>query len=128
VFLTIRDQGGDTLDAVDAIIEYMDEDPAWGEKPYREGYTLFATKGPYNKQAYDDAKTDAERRKAACFCPVIRNNLDGGMPATYCNCGAGWYRRQWEGVFEQSIHIEVVKSVLKGDDHCEFAIHIPREL
>jgi len=128
VYRAARGRGGDNLDAVDSIIEYMGSDPAWGEQPYREGYTIFASKGPYNRNAYDNAKTDAERRRAACFCPVIRNNLDGGMPPAYCNCGAGWYQRQWEGVFEKPVFIEVVKSVLNGDDHCEFAIHIPKEL
>jgi len=128
VYKRARKKGGDALDAVDTVINHMRTDSAFGEAPYREGMILFASKGPYDKKGYEEAKTVQERRRASCFCPVIRNNLDGGMPVSYCNCGAGWYRRQWEGVFGKPVYIEVIKSVLNGDDYCEFAIHIPEML
>jgi len=50
------------------------------------------------------------------------------MPVHYCYCGAGWYRQQWEGVFDKPVSIEIVKSVLRGDEICRFAIHIPKDL
>jgi len=50
------------------------------------------------------------------------------MPVHYCYCGAGWYRQQWEGVFDKPVSIKIVKSVLRGDEICRFAIHIPKDL
>ena len=59
---------------------------------------------------------------------MVRNQLDKGMPVQCCYCRAGWYRQQFEGIFEKPIRIEIVKSVLRGDDVCRFAIHIPNNL
>jgi predicted hydrocarbon binding protein len=50
------------------------------------------------------------------------------MSITFCFCGAGWFRQQWEGAIGKPVRIEVVKSVLKGDDVCQFAIHLPEDL
>ena len=68
------------------------------------------------------------KRAAYCFCPVIRARLDAGMPVTYCYCGAGWYRQQWETATGMPVRVEVVRSVLKGDDVCSFAVHLADEL
>jgi effector-binding domain-containing protein len=115
-------------EAVDTVLEFMEKDRAWIKIPFREGKVLYATKNPRDPKGQEEAKDDAERRKAYCFCPVIRNNLDKKMPFQYCYCGAGWYRQQWEGVFDKPVRIDIVKSVLQGDDRCSFAIHIPDDL
>jgi len=47
------------------------------------------------------------------------------MPETFCYCSAGWPRRLFEGILEMPLKIEVVKALTKGDDYCEFAIHLP---
>jgi hypothetical protein len=93
----------------------------------REGSIIYSEKGPANPTAYKDAKTDSERKQAYCFCPLIRNCLDDA-PQVFCNCSAGWPKQLWEGIFEQSLKIEIVQSLTKGDDTCEFAIHIPNGL
>jgi predicted hydrocarbon binding protein len=77
---------------------------------------------------YEKAKTAKEKRQAYCFCPLVRDYLDQDVPITFCYCGAGWYRLQWEGAIGKSVKIDVVKSVLKGDDECQFAIHLPNDL
>jgi predicted hydrocarbon binding protein len=50
-----------------------------------------------------------------------------GMPTTFCYCGAGWYRQQWEGAMGRPVTVEIVKSVLRGDDACQFAIYLPQD-
>jgi predicted hydrocarbon binding protein len=50
------------------------------------------------------------------------------MPTAFCYCGAGWYRQQWEGAIGRPVTIEIVKSVLKGDEVCQFAIQLPEDL
>jgi effector-binding domain-containing protein len=116
------------LEAVDAVIAFMGADPGWGERPLRVGNVIHSAKKPRDPQGHKDAKTEDERRRAYCFCPLVRNHLDRGMPVSFCYCGAGWYRQQWEGAIGEPITIEIVKSILKGDDVCEFAIHLPDDL
>jgi len=118
----------DPLKAIDEVLEFMEKDHAWIKVPIRENNILYATKNPRDPKGVKEATTEAEKRTAYCFCPVIREMLDKGMPVHYCYCGAGWYRQQWEGVFEKPVNIEIVKSVLRGDEICQFAIHIPKDL
>jgi predicted hydrocarbon binding protein len=47
------------------------------------------------------------------------------MSRTYCYCGAGWYQQLWDGIMGQPVRVEVLKSILQGDDRCSFAIHLP---
>ncbi len=127
VFLAAEEQIGDRLAAVDAVIDFMGEDPGWGERPRREGNIIYSSKNPRDPAGYEKADTLEEKRKAYCFCPLIRDKLDQGMPASFCYCGAGWYRQQWEGAIGEPLGIEIISSLLTGGDHCEFAIHLPME-
>jgi len=129
VFDEARIKTHDGLQAVDAVLNFMETDPGWGEiRPTREGYIIYAAKGPRDPKAYAEAQTDLERRRAYCFCPLIRDNLDQGMPSSFCYCGSGWYRQQWEGAIGKPVTIDIVTSVLRGDDVCQFAIYLPEEL
>jgi hypothetical protein len=117
------------LAAIDQVLAMMANDRAWGDTPIRNGNILITTKNPANKEAFEKAKTKAEKRHAACFCPIIRDHLDDkDIPIEYCLCSAGWFRRQWEGALSQPVKVDVLKSVLNGDDVCQFAIHIPNNL
>ncbi len=128
VYQNARGTGADPLEAVDAVIAFMDEDPGWGEGPRREGRIIYSSKAPRDAEGYQKAQNELERKKAYCFCPMIREHLDRGMPVTFCYCGSGWYRQQWEGALEKPVSIEIVRSLLKGDDRCEFAIRLPDDL
>jgi effector-binding domain-containing protein len=128
VYEEARTQVTDPLEAVDAVLAFMEGDGGWRERPLREGHIIYAAKKPRNPQAYERAQSEAEKRQAYCFCPIVRTRLDQGMPISFCYCGAGWYRRQWEGAIGRPVTIEVVESVLKGDDVCRFAIHLPDDL
>jgi effector-binding domain-containing protein len=123
-----RDRTGDSWQAVDAVLDLMEVDPGWAERPPREGNIVTATKAPRDRQAYEKAETDAERRSAYCFCPLVRNHLNEGMSPTFCYCGSGWYRQQWEGAIGRPVRVEILRSILKGDDVCQFAVHLPKDL
>lgn len=128
VYESARAEGHVPLDAVDAVREFMAEDPGWGELPRRDGRVVYSTKKPRDAKAFESAKDDAERRRAYCFCPLVRNRLDRGMPIAFCYCGAGWYRQQWEGALGQPVRVEIAESLLKGDERCTFAIQLPDDL
>jgi effector-binding domain-containing protein len=128
VYESTRAKMADPLDAVDAVIAFMAQDPGWGERPRREGHVIYSSKSPRDAQGYAKATTREEKRQTYCFCPLVRSHLDQGMPPTFCYCGAGWYRQQWEGATGKSVRIEIAQSLLKGDDVCQFAIHLPEDL
>lgn len=127
VYVQALAQGADMSSGVDALLDFMHTDPGWRQKITREGRVIFSTKNPRDPEAYARATTQVEKRRAACFCPIIRNYLEEGMSPTFCYCSAGFERKQWEEVLEQPVRIDVVKSLLKGDDYCQFAIHLPVE-
>ncbi len=129
VFADTRSRNDDPLAAVDAVLSFMQTDHGWGEKgQHRDGYTVYHTKNPADPEAFAKAQTPAEKRAAYCFCPIIRGRLDQGMPVTYCYCGAGWFRQQWETATGKPVTVEVLTSVLKGEDACKFAVHLAEDL
>jgi len=129
VFVEAYANLADPLKAADAVLAFMASDPGWGEKKaHREGHRIYHTKNPADPEGYASAKTAAEKRAAYCFCSIIRSRLEAGMPVTYCYCGAGWFRQQWETATGRPVRVEVISSVLKGDDDCSFIVHLPDEL
>jgi hypothetical protein len=123
------------LGSLDALIEWIGKDKvanggaSWYGNPVREGNILYDTKDPASPKEYEQAQTDLERRMARCFCPLVRAALqaDRELSATFCNCSAGYTAQFWEAILGQPLRIEVVESVLKGDEVCKFAIHLPEE-
>ena len=113
---------------IDDVLRAMYQDPDWYEDPVRKGNQLIMRKVPFNAEAYKQATTPAERRQAYCHCAFVRPYLDE-IPAritpTFCWCGAGWYRRLWEGVLGQPIQVEHVETLIKGNDCCTLVITLP---
>jgi hypothetical protein len=123
---TIYEQG-----AFDDILREMYNDDFWYEKPVRRGNVLYMRKNPFDPEGYANAVTAAERCKAYCHCSFVQPYL-GEIPSrispTFCYCGAGWYRRLWEGILGQPVKIEHLETLLKGNDQCTFTITLPLEL
>jgi hypothetical protein len=117
--------------AFDDILREMYTDDFWYEKPVRRGNVLYMRKNPFNPEGYANAASPAERRKAFCHCPFVHPYLDeipAKLSPTFCFCGAGWYRRLWEGILGQPVKIEHVETLLKGNDQCTLTITLPLEL
>ncbi len=101
----------------------------WGAAGVREGNTIIATKIPKSgflvQYMYE---TDPDKkRQYYCHCPRVREVLKTSDPIspTYCYCGAGFYKGIWEEILQQPVGVEVLKSILNGDDVCTIAIHLP---
>jgi effector-binding domain-containing protein len=109
---------------VDEVLAEMAKDPGWYAHPVRDGDVITVKKLPFDRRNYERATTEAEKRRAFCHCAMIHGYLDT-FPATFCYCGAGWYRRLWEGILDRPVRVALVQSLLKGDDECEVAIHLP---
>ncbi len=103
----------------------------WGLAGIKQGDTIIATKIPksgYLVQYMQE--TDPEkRRQYYCHCPRVRDALKAGVTIspTYCYCGAGFYKGIWEEILQEPVKVEVLESVLKGDQVCTIAIHLPHE-
>jgi effector-binding domain-containing protein len=129
VYQNARLSSTDPFEAVDEVIAFMRSDPGWGEKDMvRQGNVIYHTKNPADPQAYKIAQTPEEKRAAYCFCPIIRIHLDRGISDTYCYCGSGWYRQQWQAATGMPVTVKVVQSVVRGDEVCQFAAQLSKDL
>ncbi len=101
----------------------------WGLAGVLEGRTILATKMPKSGPVREYfAERDGRRRRALyCHCPRLRQAplLDETLPRTYCCCGAGFYKGIWEHILGRPVRVEVLSSVLSGDEQCSVAIHLP---
>lgn len=111
--------------SIDTVIEAMRNGHAFYPKLRREGDIIYDRKGPARKEAFEKAETRQEKMRATCFCPLLKDVWDE-MPWTFCYCAAGWPKRLLEGILEQPVRVEVNRALTKGDDYCEFAIHLPK--
>lgn len=103
----------------------------WGLAGIRKGNTIVATKIPKSGNLTEYMKeTDPQKRRALyCHCPRVRDAIKSKTPIspTYCYCGAGFYKAIWEYILQQPLKIELLESVLQGDDVCKVAIHLARD-
>ncbi len=95
-----------------------------------EGNKIIATKIPksaFVKEWFEE--TDPDKRRALfCHCPRVRDSLvdpNKSLPEHYCLCGAGFYRGIWEEILQKSVRVEVLETVMQGDEVCKVGIFLP---
>jgi hypothetical protein len=119
-----------TLELDEALIQEIVA-RGWGLAGVRHGDTIIATKIPksgllvkYMQETDPDLK-----RQYYCHCPRIRDVMQrkDTLSSTYCYCGAGYYQGIWEEILQQPVKVELLESVLQGDDLCKVAIYLPLE-
>lgn len=109
------------------VIDFVNTNPEI-RQGVRVGNTLYETKIPYMAIEYLRTTDERMKRYYFCHCPWARESLigkDTPVSATFCNCSAGYHKKYWEMVLDQSLQADVVESVLQGDPWCRFAIHLP---
>jgi hypothetical protein len=111
----------------DDVVTFVRNNPEIGSG-VREGNTIFVSKIPYNARQYLVETDPVMKRYYACHCPWAREAIKNGdvrLDAVFCNCSGGFHKKPWEVIFGQTLQVEVLESVLKGDFRCRFAIHLP---
>jgi predicted ArsR family transcriptional regulator len=85
------------------------------------------TKVPYDPQTHKNAKTKQEKQLAYCHCPWIKAAIAANEKVTplFCYCSASWNKQLLEGILEKKVKAELVKCLLRGDDNCTHAFHLP---
>jgi hypothetical protein len=88
---------------------------------------IVATKIPAsgNLRAWFAEKDPDRRRSLYCHCPRVREAASnpGSLPEFYCYCGAGFYQGIWETILDRPVRVELLSSVLSGDEVCRVAIY-----
>lgn len=57
-----------------------------------------------------------------CYCGLAK--AAKGMPPAYCHCSAGWFERLFSSVFEKSVEVKKLHTILDGSEDCVFEIYI----
>ena len=101
----------------------------WGLAGFKEGKTIIATKIPKSgdlKDYFNEVDPQA-RRELYCHCPRVRDAVAANEKTSmsYCYCGAGFYKALWEEITQEPVYVEMLESVLAGDDACKIAIYLP---
>ena len=111
------------------VLSFVRDHPEMGGGK-REGSILFETKIPYMTRQYLEETDPVLRRYYACHCPWAREaikNSNVKLMTSFCQCSGGFHKKPFEVIFQQSLKVEVLNSVLMGDDYCRFAIFLPEE-
>lgn len=97
----------------------------------RHGDTIHVTKIPYAPKEYFKERDPAMKRYYACHCALVRTSIRDekpGIPPVFCYCSGGFEKLAFDVVFGESVDVELLESILKGDLRCRFAIKIPQKL
>ena len=58
-----------------------------------------------------------------CYCGSV-SQTSGLFSATYCHCSCGWYRQLFETLLGRPVKVELLGSIIQGDERCRFLIHL----
>jgi len=87
---------------------------------------IMVRKVPCASKEYHKAKNEEEKRYHYCHCYwlkyAIKNKIE--ISPLICHCGGGHYKHFWENVLQKEVEIILTKSIIKGDNECEFIIKI----
>jgi hypothetical protein len=123
-----RDAGGDIQAVFDAQhARFLETGRTRGrfDPPWFDGTVLHLSKVPYNEEAYLEATTPEDVRKAYCFCALVREASDPRIDPIFCYRAAGWARQLLEPIMEVEFkRCEITHSVLKGDRFCAWDYYL----
>ena len=95
------------------------------DPPRFDGKILHSSKVPYNGKKYREAKTHREKRKAYCFCYLVREAENPRIDPIFCYRAAGWDRQFWEPILRVEFKkCRITHSILKGDDFCAWDFYL----
>ena len=117
-----------SLELDDELIETIVK-RGWGLAGEKSGKTIIATKIPKSGYLMDymNEGDPEKKRQYYCHCPRVRDILRTSeiISQEYCYCGAGFYKGIWEEILQKPVDVEVLESVLGGDEVCRIMINLP---
>jgi hypothetical protein len=117
-----------TQEITKEVLDYVRETPTC-QVGVRKGDVIYVTKIPYMAKEYLREKDPKKKRYYACHCAWVREAIKSDLKISpnFCYCSAGFEKRLWDVIFDQDVKADVLQTVLRGDQICKFAIHIPKE-
>ena len=115
---------------VQDVITLLKSKLKWIAEPEIKENYVHISKIARNREGFDKAKTHDEKRSHYCFCRLVSEaaNLPTIDPI-FCYRAAGWAAQLWEEILQKPvIKCDIVKSVLKGDDYCDFKLYFEENL
>jgi len=110
---------------IDRLLDEMFQRPFF-VRPERKGNLIFLTKAPCHSEDFNKVTTPELKKYHYCHCDFARA-AEGSVSVTHCMCGGGWYRRLFEQILGQPVPMKLTKSVMRGDDICQFSVTIPSD-
>jgi len=110
-----------------AVVQYVEDHPEIGAG-VRIDNTIVVSKIPYDPVAYLETDDPQLQRYYQCHCPLARASLLEGasqVSPEFCYCSAGFVKLPFEVALGEPLEVEVLETVLGGDNSCRFAITIP---
>ncbi|MFW9971571.1 MAG: hypothetical protein ACFFDF_15355 [Candidatus Odinarchaeota archaeon] len=112
------------------VIEFVKNTPTINPG-IRKGDKIIESKLPYQTKKHLLAKDKRMKGYYSCYCPWIRgaikNATEKELFSHFCYCSAGYTKKYWDIIFDQSVEVEPIETPLTGGLLCTFAIQIPKE-
>lgn len=97
------------------------------DRPHCDGKVLHMSKVPFRPDEYQKAATLEEKRRAFCFCPLVREAKNPQIDPIFCYRAAGWARQFWEPILEvEFARCTITHSILSGDPYCAWDYELPQ--
>jgi predicted hydrocarbon binding protein len=61
--------------------------------------------------------------ESVCLCPFVEDNPEG-LSKTYCQCSVGYIKEIYSRRLGQPVKVELLSSILWGDNRCKFKIEV----
>jgi predicted hydrocarbon binding protein len=90
---------------LDDLLERLNKAHIGGGHLHREGNVIHAS--------YD-----------RCYCGSVSKAREI-FSDTYCHCSCGWYQKLFVTLLDQPVEVDLLGSILQGDERCEFRIQFP---
>ncbi|KON31772.1 hypothetical protein AC477_03835 [miscellaneous Crenarchaeota group-1 archaeon SG8-32-1] len=58
-----------------------------------------------------------------CFCGLVNATKTAFPNMTYCQCSVEFNRQYFSSAFNKPAKVKLIKTVITGNDSCQFAIH-----
>ncbi len=120
-----------TQEIDDSVLKFIKNQQGMTEAGIREGNKVIITKIPYMAKQFLSETDEKKKKYYYCHCPWVREALledDQPVDPIFCNCSGGYYKNFWEAVLDRPVRVELLNSVLRGDEVCKFALHLPQEI
>ncbi len=124
----VKETCQDNLHLSPSIMKQMRE-AHMGPVGIRENNIITITKAPKssNIEKYFNETDPQKKRALYCHCPHVAGfvNSEIKISKNFCYCGGGFYKQLWEDIIQRPVKITMLKSVLSGDEVCQFKVELP---